>query len=153
MHFCPTCANILLVSNSGPDGFRFFCQTCPYIHAIKKPIAQRMYLKRKEVDDVLGGADAWKNVDQTEGTHTTTCTPQTQTHATKQQSKAIQTRASTRNRNTLLTTSLSSSLSLFFSLPLLPFPFLLLAPSSLSRLSEVRQPEGILHADPDSFRR
>ena len=26
-----------------------------------------MYLKRKEIDDVLGGADAWKNVDQTEG--------------------------------------------------------------------------------------
>jgi DNA-directed RNA polymerase III subunit RPC11 len=77
MHFCPTCANILLVSNSGPGGFRFFCQTCPYIHAIKKPIAQRMYLKRKEVDDVLGGADAWKNVDQTEGQQT----PQTHRRA------------------------------------------------------------------------
>jgi len=24
-------------------------------------------LKRKQVDDVLGGADAWKNVDQTQG--------------------------------------------------------------------------------------
>lgn len=27
----------------------------------------RKELKRKEVDDVLGGADAWKNVDSTEG--------------------------------------------------------------------------------------
>lgn len=66
MHFCPTCANILQVCN-GPEGFRFFCNSCPYVHAIKKPIAQRTYLKRKEVDDVLGGAEAWKNVDQTEG--------------------------------------------------------------------------------------
>ena len=66
MHFCPTCANILQECN-GPEGFRFFCNSCPYVHAIKKPIAQRTYLKRKEVDDVLGGADAWKNVDQTEG--------------------------------------------------------------------------------------
>lgn len=24
-------------------------------------------LRRKQVDDVLGGADAWKNVDQTQG--------------------------------------------------------------------------------------
>lgn len=66
MQFCPTCANLLLVSNSGAEGYRFACQTCPYVHAIRRPIAQRMYLKRKEVDDVLGGADAWKNVDQTE---------------------------------------------------------------------------------------
>lgn len=28
----------------------------------------RKQLKRKEVDDVLGGADAWKNVDSTEVT-------------------------------------------------------------------------------------
>lgn len=28
----------------------------------------RKLLQRKEVDDVLGGADAWKNVDSTEGT-------------------------------------------------------------------------------------
>jgi len=65
MHFCPTCANLLHVSQ-GPEGHRFFCKTCPYVHAIKKAVAQRTYLQRKEVDDVLGGADAWKNVDQTE---------------------------------------------------------------------------------------
>jgi hypothetical protein len=27
----------------------------------------RTHLKRKEVDDVMGGKDSWKNVDQTEG--------------------------------------------------------------------------------------
>ena len=27
-------------------------------------------LERKQVDDILGGADAWKNVDQTEGKQT-----------------------------------------------------------------------------------
>jgi len=29
---------------------------------------ERTYLKRKAVDDVLGGEDSWKNVDSTEGT-------------------------------------------------------------------------------------
>lgn len=28
---------------------------------------ERTYLKRKAVDDVLGGEDSWKNVDSTEG--------------------------------------------------------------------------------------
>ena len=56
---------LLCVSVS--DGNHFFCRSCPYIHVIKKPISQRTYCKRKEVDDGLGGADAWKNVDQTEG--------------------------------------------------------------------------------------
>lgn len=27
----------------------------------------RTHLERKQVDDVLGGEDAWKNVDQTDG--------------------------------------------------------------------------------------
>jgi hypothetical protein len=31
---------------------------------------ERTYLKRKAVDDVLGGEDSWKNVDSTEGTST-----------------------------------------------------------------------------------
>ena len=39
MHFCPTCANILHVQQ-GPDGHRFFCRSCPYVHAIKKAIAR-----------------------------------------------------------------------------------------------------------------
>jgi len=69
MQFCPTCGNMLLISSSGEvGGLRFCCGSCPYVHSIKKSISQKQMLKRKVLDDVLGGADAWKNVDQTEGT-------------------------------------------------------------------------------------
>lgn len=47
---------------------RFYCQTCPYIHDIKEEITKKIPLVRKKVDDVLGGEDAWKNVDQTDAT-------------------------------------------------------------------------------------
>lgn len=30
-------------------------------------ISKKLNLKKKEVDDVLGGEDAWKNVDRTQG--------------------------------------------------------------------------------------
>lgn len=30
-------------------------------------ISNKLQLKQKEVDDVLGGEEAWKNVDRTEG--------------------------------------------------------------------------------------
>lgn len=63
--FCPTCSNILLVEE-GLDGFRFACNTCPYVHNIKQKISSRKYPRLKDVDDVLGGAAAWENVDSTE---------------------------------------------------------------------------------------
>lgn len=31
-------------------------------------VTSRMYLERKQVDDVMGGEDSWKNVDSTDGT-------------------------------------------------------------------------------------
>lgn len=31
-------------------------------------VTSRMYLQRKQVDDVMGGEDSWKNVDSTDGT-------------------------------------------------------------------------------------
>ena len=62
--FCPTCANILGVE--GPTCLRFSCSTCPYVHNVKRKIGNKMYPKLKEVDDVLGGAAAWENVDATE---------------------------------------------------------------------------------------
>jgi len=34
---------------------------------------ERTYLKRKAVDDVLGGEDSWKNVDSTEGKNSLLC--------------------------------------------------------------------------------
>ena len=65
MLFCPTCSNILLTERTMAD-FRFFCKTCPYVFRVQHKFENKMQLDRKEVDDVLGGADAWKNVDQTE---------------------------------------------------------------------------------------
>ena len=64
MLFCPTCANILLTEKTLSD-FRFFCKTCPYVFVVEQKFEHKMQLERKEVDDVLGGADAWKDVDAT----------------------------------------------------------------------------------------
>ncbi|KAI9597433.1 DNA-directed RNA polymerase III subunit RPC10 [Syncephalis fuscata] len=64
MHFCPTCANVLLV-RTDRSPHEFFCQTCPYKHPIETAVGDRTNFQRKEVDDVLGGAKAWENVDST----------------------------------------------------------------------------------------
>ena len=64
MLFCPTCSNILLTEKTIAD-FRFFCKTCPYVFRVNQQFENTITLERKEVDDVLGGEDAWKNVDKT----------------------------------------------------------------------------------------
>lgn len=65
MHFCPTCGNLLLLEST--DGtLRFYCQTCPYIYNLKATVSSEVPLEHKAVDDVLGGAEAWKNADQTD---------------------------------------------------------------------------------------
>lgn len=76
---------------------RFACNTCPYVHNVTRKVGfrrihrfvikcvwilrrvhrlsffvlfkvnNRKYPKLKEVDDVLGGAAAWENVDSTAG--------------------------------------------------------------------------------------
>lgn len=63
--FCPTCSNILIVEE-GLSCFRFACNTCPYVYNIKQKMSNRKYPRLKDVDDVLGGAAAWENVDSTE---------------------------------------------------------------------------------------
>jgi len=65
MLFCPTCGNMLLLAAEGRVAF--FCQTCPYVFAVNRKMKKTTELERKQVDDVLGGDDAWKNVDQTQG--------------------------------------------------------------------------------------
>lgn len=51
-----------------PDGAnRLECRTCPYQFVIDKQYFERREVKRKEVDDVMGGPGAWDNVDQTDG--------------------------------------------------------------------------------------
>jgi DNA-directed RNA polymerase subunit M/transcription elongation factor TFIIS len=73
---CPTCSNMLRVSKVPPGDpttedavgqNRFECLTCPYHFVINKRYYERKYLKKKEVEDILGGKGAWDNVDKTEG--------------------------------------------------------------------------------------
>ena len=64
MLFCPTCANLLLIEKTVKD-LRFFCKTCPYVFVVEENIVITMQLERKEVDDIFGGKEAWKDVDVT----------------------------------------------------------------------------------------
>lgn len=48
---------------------RFECLTCPYHFVITKRYYERKYMKKKEVEDILGGKGAWDNVDKTPGTY------------------------------------------------------------------------------------
>lgn len=49
------------------DRNRFECRSCPYQYVLDKRYYERKEMKRKEVEDVLGGEGAWDNVDKTEG--------------------------------------------------------------------------------------
>ena len=47
---------------------RFECLTCPYHLVIDKAkYFERKNIKKKEVEDILGGKGAWDNVDKTQG--------------------------------------------------------------------------------------
>jgi hypothetical protein len=60
-----------LTSSENPEsdewGHSFICRTCPYEFIVNKEYYNRRYSKVKEVDDIMGGAAAWQNVDQTTG--------------------------------------------------------------------------------------
>ena len=114
MLFCPTCANFLIITLGDEGQNKWSCQTCPYEFPIVRQMTTRQHLKRKEVDDIMGGEDDWKNVDSTES---------------KCPSSA----------HALLC---HSGLTVIHS-----------HSSSASTLSKVREPKGLLHAAPDSFRR
>ncbi|KAG8463918.1 hypothetical protein KFE25_000086 [Diacronema lutheri] len=65
MHFCPRDGSLLMI-DAHHGSFRFFCHLCPYVYQIRKPVVSEVKLERKAVDDVMGGEEAWSNVDQTE---------------------------------------------------------------------------------------
>jgi DNA-directed RNA polymerase III subunit RPC11 len=73
MWFCPLDGTLLQVRQGGmaragdnePSGY-FFCALCPYSCPIKTIVAKKTYPTRKVVDDILGGAAAWENVDRTQ---------------------------------------------------------------------------------------
>ncbi|EEP82691.1 DNA-directed RNA polymerases III 12.5 kDa polypeptide [Uncinocarpus reesii 1704] len=67
--FCPNCSNALTISR-GPSTSqyplgvnRFECRTCPYQYILDRTYFERTEMKRKEVADVMGGKDEWKNAD------------------------------------------------------------------------------------------
>ncbi|CAZ81168.1 unnamed protein product [Tuber melanosporum] len=65
--FCPQCSNSLTVSRAPETGTnRLECRTCPYQFLLDQAYYERKSMKRKEVEDVLGGEGAWDNVDQTD---------------------------------------------------------------------------------------
>ncbi|KAJ9475016.1 DNA-directed RNA polymerase III subunit RPC10 [Pseudozyma hubeiensis] len=63
MLFCPTCANCLIIQLDDQGNNKWSCHTCPYEFPIIRQMTTRQHLKRKEVDDVMGGEESWKNVD------------------------------------------------------------------------------------------
>ncbi|KAF2141836.1 uncharacterized protein K452DRAFT_250732 [Aplosporella prunicola CBS 121167] len=75
--FCPACSNTLTVSrvpdaaiaDGAPDAHlrgknRFECRSCPYQYVLDRRYYERKAMKRKEVEDVMGGKGAWDNVDR-----------------------------------------------------------------------------------------
>jgi hypothetical protein len=48
-------------------GYSFVCRTCPYEFIVDKEYYNRRFSRVKQVDDIMGGASAWENVDQTTG--------------------------------------------------------------------------------------
>ena len=48
---------------------RFECRTCPYQMILDRRYYERKNMETKGAEDVLGGADSWKNVDKTEGAY------------------------------------------------------------------------------------
>ena len=65
MLFCPTCASLLLVEKAA-SAFRFYCRLCPFVYYITTKITSVTTCERKQVDDILGGVEAWKDAPQTE---------------------------------------------------------------------------------------
>lgn len=64
--FCPSCSNLLVISaDTGAN--KWACNTCPYEFPITKQMTSRTHLRRKRVDDVLGGEEMWKHADSIAG--------------------------------------------------------------------------------------
>jgi len=66
VQFCPFCSNILFVEENSSGNLQFTCNLCPVYFPVKKNISSRTYCQLKDIDDVLGGEEAWKNVNSTE---------------------------------------------------------------------------------------
>jgi len=78
MLFCPSCSNLLIITRipsshcsrdtiSEAGSNRFECRTCPYQMVLDKKYYDRKDFEFKKAEDVLGGEEAWKNVERTAG--------------------------------------------------------------------------------------
>lgn len=67
MHFCPRDGSLLMI-DSQDGSYRFFCHLCPYTYRLQRNqcVEYEVKLERKAVDDIMGGEEAWANVDRTE---------------------------------------------------------------------------------------
>ena len=69
MQFCPHDGTLLQVNVADRDTpastLRFFCPLCPYIHAPTRKHVLKVPTTPKKIDDIMGGAAAWENVDRT----------------------------------------------------------------------------------------
>mmetsp|Transcript_20682 Transcript_20682/g.26693 ORF Transcript_20682/g.26693 Transcript_20682/m.26693 type:complete len:115 (-) Transcript_20682:34-378(-) len=75
MWFCPldgTLLKVISLSSDDPSQSKsrsmFACCTCPYSCPIVTRKSIKTSSKRKQVDDILGGAEAWEHVDRTMAT-------------------------------------------------------------------------------------
>ena len=72
MWFCPLDGSLLQIQTpanveaaSASTNSLFICSTCPFSCDIRHNFTNTTRPDRKEVDDILGGASAWENVDKT----------------------------------------------------------------------------------------
>ncbi|XP_065568868.1 DNA-directed RNA polymerase III subunit RPC10-like [Artemia franciscana] len=68
LYFCPKCHNKLSTEYSlVKSRYRLGCRTCPYVHYLNSEGFGSVYHPQlKEVDDIIGGSDTWKNADTTD---------------------------------------------------------------------------------------
>jgi len=66
MLFCPWDGTLLEVHQGAM--VQFLCPVCPYKHGIDPEDEYRVAIptQKKEVDDIMGGEEAWENKDKTE---------------------------------------------------------------------------------------
>ncbi|XP_023025417.1 RNA polymerase III subunit K [Leptinotarsa decemlineata] len=66
LEFCCFCSNLLFAEENLQGNVQFTCKLCPIYFRVKKLKLHKNYSELKKIDDILGGEEAWKNVDSTE---------------------------------------------------------------------------------------
>lgn len=56
------------VGDDATSSNALLCETCPYSYVVRQPLIKSVRLARREADDVLGGDEAWENVQKADVT-------------------------------------------------------------------------------------